>query len=130
MKYLLAIYYDESYWPQLDEAAQEAETEEYWRLDAAARNAGAFIASNALEPSSATVCVRVRDGEPIVTDGPFAETKEHLGGYYLLECASAEEAAEWATRIPAARRGYVEVRPVIEFETPGWFAAEFAAEAP
>ena len=116
MKYLLAIYHDEARWPGLDEAAQEAEIDEYWRLDDEATSAGVFLASQALEPSESTRSVRIREGEVIVTDGPFAETKEQLGGFYLLECGSADEAIEWATKVPAARSGRVDVRPVLEFE--------------
>ena len=118
MKYLLAIYGDEARWPELDDAAQAAEIDEYWRLDDEATAAGVFIASQALEPSQSTRSVRVREGEVMVTDGPFVETKEELGGFYLLECESAEEAIEWAAKVPAARSGRVDVRPVIEFERP------------
>jgi hypothetical protein len=118
VKYLLAIYDDETRFPGLDEAAQQAEIDEYWRLDDDATRAGVFLASQALEPSESTRAVRIREGEILVTDGPFAETKEQLGGFYLLECESAEDAIEWAAKVPAARSGRVEVRPVIEFERP------------
>jgi hypothetical protein len=128
VKYLLAIYDDEARWPELDEAAQAAEIDEYRRLDDAATAAGVFIASQALEPSESTRSVRVREGEVLVTDGPFAETKEQLGGFYLLECESAEEAIEWAARIPAVRSGRVDVRPVIEFERPANAPAATEAE--
>jgi hypothetical protein len=129
VKYLLAIYDDEARWPELDEVAQAAEIDEYWRLDDAATAAGVFIASQALEPSDSTRSVRVREAEVVVTDGPFAETKEQLGGFYLLECESAEEAIEWAAKIPAARSGRVDVRPVIEFERPADAATAPASES-
>ncbi len=128
MKYLLAVYHDEDRWPALDEEAQQAEINAYWRLDDEATDAGVFIASQALEPSEATRSVRIREGEVVVTDGPFAETKEQLGGFYLLECESADEAIEWATKVPAARSGRVDVRPVVEFERPADTAAATAAE--
>jgi hypothetical protein len=128
VKYLLAIYYDESRWPQLDEQAQQAEIDEYWRLDDEAAAAGVFIASQALEPSESTRSVRVRESEVMVTDGPFAETKEQLGGFYLLECESADEAVEWATKVPAARSGRVDVRPVMEFERPADASATTAVK--
>jgi hypothetical protein len=115
MKFLLAIYHDETRWPALDEAAQRTEIDEYWRLDDEATAAGAFIASHALEPTATARSVRVRDGERLVTDGPFAETKEQLGGFYLLECRDVDEAIEWAGKVPAARSGRVDVRPVAEF---------------
>ena len=129
MKYVLAIYTDESYWPAMSEAEQNAETEAYWRVDADATEAGVFIASEPLQPSSETVTVAVRDDEAVVTDGPFAETKEQLGGFYLLDCESREQAVEWATRIPAARHGHVEVRPVMEFDPPEWFRAATQADS-
>jgi hypothetical protein len=116
MKYLLAIYDDEGRWGGLDESAQQAEIDAYWRLDDEATERGALLASHPLEPSASTRVVRVRDDEAIVTDGPFAETKEQLGGFYLLECASVEEAIEWARKIPAVESGRVEVRSVLEFE--------------
>ena len=127
MKYVLAIYGDEAHWPSLSEEEQARETEEYWRVDADAIGAGVFVASEPLAPGSETTTVMVRDGETVVTDGPFAETKEQLGGFYLLDCESREQAVEWAARIPGARRGHVEVRPVIEFEPPQWFLEETKA---
>ena len=129
MKYVLAIYADESIWPALSAAEQEEEVDAYWRLDADAIGAGVFLASEPLLPSPETSTVAVRDGETVVTDGPFAETKEQLGGFYLLDCASREEALEWAARIPAAKHGHVEVRPVMEFDPPQWFLEETKARS-
>jgi hypothetical protein len=82
--------------------------------------AGIYIASEPLEPSVETSTVTVREGEVTVTDGPFAETKEQLGGFYLLDCESREQAIEFAARIPGASRGRVEVRRVVEYEAPEW----------
>ncbi|HEX2129782.1 MAG TPA: YciI family protein [Solirubrobacterales bacterium] len=127
MKYVLAIYDDESRFPALSQAEQEAEIEAYWRLDADAIEAGVFIASEPLQPTPETTTVVVRDEDAVVTDGPFAETKEQLGGFYLLDCESREDAVAWAARIPAARHGRVEVRPVMEFEPPEWFREETKA---
>jgi hypothetical protein len=84
--------------------------------DAVAR--GAYVGCNALETSDRATTVRVRDGATVVTDGPFAETKEQLGGYYLLNCKNIEEAIDYASRIPPAKIGSIEIRPV--FEIPGW----------
>ena len=78
------------------------------------REAGALVTADQLQPSTTATIVRVRDGETLITDGPFAETKEQLGGYYLLDCGSIDEAIEFAGRIPAAERGAVEVRPLVE----------------
>lgn len=128
MKYVLAIYADESYLPELDESERAAEIDEYWRVDAEARRAGVYVTSEPLAPSAETTVVTVREGETVVTDGPFAETKEQLGGFYLLDCESREQAIALAARIPGARHGRVEVRPVVEYEEPEWVAAA-AAEA-
>jgi hypothetical protein len=127
MKYLLAIYTPD-YWEGLSEAEQEAETNAYWQLDVDATNAGVFLASEPLQPPSETVTVRVSGDEAVVTDGPFVETKEFLGGFYLLDCASAEEAAGWAAKIPGARHGRVEVTPVMEFDPPEWVTKATSGE--
>jgi hypothetical protein len=128
MKFALTVYDDEARFAALDEAAQQAEVDEYWRLEDAAAEAGVLITSQALQPSEATRSVRIREGEVLLTDGPFAETKEQLGGFYLLECASAEDAIEWASKVPGARHGRVEVRPVAEFERSEGSSAPAAAE--
>ncbi len=77
------------------------------------RASGAFLGANQLQPSSTATTVSVRDGETIVSDGPFAETKEVLGGYYLIDVETLDEALEWAAKIPSARLGHIEVRPVV-----------------
>jgi len=78
--------------------------------------AGVFKAGDALMPVSDASSVRVRDGKTRITDGPFAETKEDLGGYYLLECADLDDALKWAAKIPTAKHGTIEVRPVMVFD--------------
>jgi hypothetical protein len=75
--------------------------------------AGALVDSGPLQPPPAATTIRVRDGEPLVTDGPFAELKEQIGGYYVLDCADLDEALRWAATIPAARFGAIEVRPLM-----------------
>jgi hypothetical protein len=75
--------------------------------------AGVLVDSGPLQPASAATTIRVRDGEPLVTDGPFAELKEQIGGYYVLDCADLDEALRWAATIPAARFGCIEVRPLM-----------------
>ena len=82
----------------------------------AATEAGVNVAGEALMPTSAASSVRVRDGKTTITDGPFAETKEYLGGFYILECKDLAEALEWAAKIPTATHGTIEVRPVMVFE--------------
>jgi ornithine cyclodeaminase/alanine dehydrogenase-like protein (mu-crystallin family) len=102
MKYLLAIYDDERRWPGLDEAEQKAEIDAYWALDRETQERGAFIASQALEPSQATTIVRVRNGETIVTDGPFAETKESFFSYIVIDVADLDAALGWADIVSCA----------------------------
>jgi hypothetical protein len=113
MQYLLLIHSDEqSYWSLSDED-KAALHEQYGALLAELQQSGAYVGGNQLQPTSKGVTVRVRDGEQVVTDGPFAETKEQLGGYYLIEAETLDEALEWAAKIPAARQGSIEVRPLM-----------------
>jgi hypothetical protein len=115
MKYLLTIYGDES---GMDEASEEdgrEMLEAYTRFGQEAGEAGVLLGGEGLHPSSTATVVRVQDGDRVVTDGPFAETKEQLGGYYLVDCKDQDEAIEWAAKIPGAQHGAVEVRPVMVF---------------
>ncbi|HEX6546496.1 MAG TPA: YciI family protein [Bryobacteraceae bacterium] len=111
MKYMLLIYMDEQI---LNESEREACYQESTDLahDLAAR--GQYLAAAPLHPTSTATSVRVREGKRLVTDGPFAEVREQLGGYFLVEAKDLDEALEIAGRIPGARRGTVEIRPVIE----------------
>jgi hypothetical protein len=112
VQYLLLIHDDERNWPALSEEERRDVVAEYLALTEEMRERSAFLGANRLAPTATASTVRVRDGEEVVTDGPFAETKEQLGGYYLIDVESLDEALEWAGRIPTARRGSVEVRPV------------------
>src|SRR3954451_17355903 len=119
MHYLLTIYIDESGFAEsTPEQAQEM-TSAYLALTEEMKAAGAFIGGEGLQPTSTATTVTVRDGETIVTDGPFAETREQLGGYYLLDCKDLDEAIGWAARIPGSESGSVEVRPVMDYEAMG-----------
>ena len=113
MQYMLLIYGEEGSWDALSEEGRNAVYEEYYALSRDLHAQGKLIGSNELQSTATATSVRVRDGETIVSDGPFAETKEALGGYYLIDSESLDEALEWAARIPAARDGLVEVRPVV-----------------
>ena len=113
MQYLLLIYGAEGQWDSRAGEEQQAIYQEYSALTTDLREQGKLISANELQPTSTATTVTVHDGEPIVTDGPFAETKEALGGYYLIEADSLDEALEWAARIPSARDGSIEVRPVV-----------------
>jgi hypothetical protein len=113
MQYMLLIYDEEGSWEARSEHERNAIYEEYFALSRDLHAQGKLIGSNELQSTATATSVRVKDGETIVSDGPYAETKETLGGYYLIEAESLDEALEWAARIPAARDGLVEVRPVV-----------------
>lgn len=108
MQYLALIHAEEGRWDALSEAERESEMAEYRALSQAEVTRG----GNELESADAATTVRVRGDETLVTDGPFAELKEALGGYYVFECDSIDDACAWAAKIPAARHGAVEVRPI------------------
>jgi hypothetical protein len=120
MRYMLLIYGDESSLGQGTEAEQQAELAKWFAYTEEMRSAGVAPAGDALQPTATATTVRAPNGsEPLVTDGPFAETKEQLGGYYLLEVADLDEAIKWAAKCPGARYGSIELRPVMEFpDTP------------
>jgi hypothetical protein len=111
MRYMLLIYGDGSE-QELDKAELRARYQEYFRLGDDLRAAERLVSSDELAPVSSATTVQVRGRDTLVTDGPFAETKETLGGFYLIEADSLDEAIDWAARIPGARTGKVEIRPV------------------
>ena len=110
MRYLLLIYEDETNEP--------GDIQPWFDYTEAMQKAGVMLAGDALHPTSAATTVRVRNGETVATDGPFAETREQLGGYYLVDCTDLDQAIEWAARMPNADRGSIEIRPVVDFEQP------------
>ncbi|MFG0335182.1 MAG: YciI family protein [Maioricimonas sp. JB049] len=113
MKYMLLIYSAEDAWT--DEERQAC-FEESIRLTRKLDEAGQFVAASPLESVSTAASVRIREGKPMVTNGPFAETHEQLGGYFLIEAENLDQAVGIASRIPTARKGTVEVRPVFELD--------------
>ena len=113
MQYLLVIYDDEKRWAELGKAAQDAEIREYRAFGKEFANA--IRGGNALQPTSNATTVRVRDSKCLTTDGPFAETKEQLGGFYLVEASDLNQAIAMAAKIPGARHGSIEVRPILAF---------------
>jgi hypothetical protein len=115
MRYLLLIYGDEKVGMQMTEAEQNAQMAEYWAYTNEISQAGVRQFGEALLPTTTATTVRVRDGKTLTTDGPFAETKEQLGGFYLIDCKDLDEAIHWAAKIPGARGGSIEVRPIMEF---------------
>ena len=113
MQYLLLIYENEMRFSTLNQAAFGAELAEYRGFGQ--QHAARIKGGNALQPTGKAKTIRVRDGKRLTTDGPFAETKEQLGGYYLVEADNPEEAAAMAEKIPGARYGCIEVRPIMTF---------------
>jgi hypothetical protein len=116
VRYILLIYGDEQGWTNITPEEQAKELQGYEDFGKWLTEKGWMRAGDALQPSNSATAVRVKDGKTVTTDGPFAETKEQLGGYYLIECDNLDQAIEAAARIPAARGGTIEVRPIMEFE--------------
>ena len=113
MKYMLLVYLDEQV---LSDSEREHCYVESARLTQDLNASGQYLAASPLHPVSTATSVRVRDGKRVVTDGPFAETREQLGGFYLIEARDLDEAMNIAERIPPAKFGTVEIRPVLEIE--------------
>jgi hypothetical protein len=113
MKYMLLIYFQEK--AELGEKERQDCYNESMKLAEQLRSKGQYVAANPLHPVAMATSVRIRDGKRLVTDGPFAETHEQLGGYFLIEAKNLDEAIVVALKIPMASKGTVEVRPVIEF---------------
>lgn len=116
MLYALLIYGSEADGAKMTEAEQQQEMSDYYAYTAALRDSGAYVGGEALNFTNTATTVRVRDGKTLTTDGPFAETKEQLGGFYLVNVPTLDEAIEWAARIPGSKKGSVEVRPIVVFE--------------
>lgn len=114
MKYMLLIYHDEQGWNSLSEAERQEIYFEYGKLTGELEASGHYVTGSELQPITTATSVRVRDGKELVTDGPFAETHEQLGGYFLIEAKDLDEATSIAARIPSARTGTIEVRPLAE----------------
>ena len=130
MKFVLALFADESGWENVTPEDMQQGMEPWNRFERELYESGAHIAGEGLRPSSEAKTVKLVDGgDPIVSDGPFAETKEQLGGFYLIEAADLDEAMEWAARIPSSRHGAIEVRPVMDYEQFGLERPEKQAHA-
>ena len=113
MEYTLLIYSNELPDNETDPAERAQMFGEYGRFTQELQDSGAMVGGRPLEPSTTATTVQVRGGERLVTDGPYAETKEQLGGFYLVEAETLDDALDWAAKIPGARNGTIEVRPVM-----------------
>ena len=116
MQYLLLIYRNDAEYGKMDVAARKALSAEYGTFTQSIIQSGHFKAGDGLQPSTTATTVRVRDGKIMTTDGPFAETREQLGGYYLVEAKDLDTALGIAARIPGAKAGSIEVRPVMVYD--------------
>lgn len=118
MKYMLLIYHEEQAWNSHTEAERQQTYGEYRQLIQELETNGQYLVGNQLQPAATANSVRVRDGKHLVTDGPFAETREQLGGFFLIDANDLDAANRIAARIPSARTGTIEVRPVVEMAEP------------
>jgi hypothetical protein len=118
MKYLCLIYDEEKTLGQMSRSESDAFLKEYFAFTEEIKKSGHYVDGNALQPVQTATTVRIRNGKLSTTDGPFAETKEQLGGYYMIEARDLNEAIQIASRIPSARIGSVEVRPIQVFDQP------------
>ena len=112
MKYMLLMYWNQAEVPQSTPAEQAEQFKAWQALTHEMQAAGVLLAYNGLAPVTTASTVRVRDGKTVIGDGPFAETHEQLGGFFLVECPNIDEAIGWAAKIPAAKNGTIEVRPL------------------
>ena len=114
MKYILLVHHNEDNFAGLPIPEQQQMREESVRLANQIHARGQYIDAAPLHPTAMTTCVRVREGKRVITDGPYVETREHLGGYYLVDVRDLDEAIDIASRIPGARLGTVEIRPIVQ----------------
>jgi hypothetical protein len=112
MQYMLMLYVNEAGWPRLTKAEQEQGMAAYVAYTEALAKAGVFVGTNRLHPSSTATTVRLANGKTQVLDGPYADSKEQLGGYYVIDVADLDAAISWAARCPTTGHGVVEVRPL------------------
>jgi hypothetical protein len=112
MQYLLMLYSDESVWDKMTPSQQQQGAAAYGAYTEALKKAGALAGSNRLQPSTSATTVRIADGKSQVLDGPFVDSKEQVGGYYLIDVPDLDAALSWAARCPGAGHGVIEVRPI------------------
>jgi hypothetical protein len=118
MKYMLLIYDDEQIWAKMAASEQQKLFGEYMAFTESIKKSGQYVSGAPLQPIATATSVRVRNDKQLVTDGPFAETHEQLGGYYVIDARDLDEAIGIAARIPSVRLGTIEIRPVMEIGAP------------
>jgi hypothetical protein len=127
MKYAFTIYADDAQRAAASDEDRQAMSQAYGEVTQEMNEKGVFVAGEGLYPTQTATTVRVRGGDRDVTDGPFAETKEQLGGFYVLDVKDLDEAIEWAAKIPGSQIGSVEIRPVMVFDEAGNLVEEATA---
>jgi hypothetical protein len=115
MQYLLLIYENEQIYEKMSQSEKDSFMQEYFKFTEDLQTEKKLIGGEALEPIATATTVRLRNGKAVTTDGPFAETREQLGGYFLVEAKDLDEARALAARVPSARHGSIEVRPIMKF---------------
>jgi hypothetical protein len=118
-KFVLTLWDDQARWAQASEADIQKLNQAYQDVTDEMRARGAFVAGEGVQPANTAKTVRVRDDQVEATDGPFVETKEQLGGFYLIEAKDEDEAIQWAAKVPAAATGAIDIRPVIDYPPEG-----------
>ncbi|MBC8099179.1 MAG: YciI family protein [Armatimonadetes bacterium] len=114
MRYLVLMYNDPAAFASMTQEQQQAEYGAYMAFNAAAQAQNALRSAEQLQPTATATSLRIRDGKTLTTDGPYAETKEQLGGFYILDCANLDDAIALAKQIPAVKHGVIEIRPLLE----------------
>jgi hypothetical protein len=115
MKYMFLIYSEEQSEAQATPAERDAMLSEYFAFSKETRAKGVYVDGDELKPTATATTLRPRNGQIVTTDGPYAETKEQLGGFFILECQDMDEAIGWAAKLPGARHGSIEVRQIVNF---------------
>lgn len=115
MQYMFLIYGKEAEWASLSEEQRKAELQQYFAFTKETRERGMLVGGDEIHPTNMATTVRVREGRTSAASGPFAQTQEQLGGYYILDCKDLDEAIEMAAKIPGAKSGSVEIRPLVVF---------------
>jgi hypothetical protein len=118
MRYMLIILGDESQYASLSDEEQAANGARWADYTKELVESGAFVSGDGLQSATTATTLRVENGERVLTDGPFAETKEQIGGFYVIECKDLDQAIDWAAKLPHAEHGTTEIRPVMEYEDP------------
>jgi hypothetical protein len=118
MRYMILIYEDPAIYATMPKEQMNADFQQYMVVNAEARKHGALVMGDALQPANTATTLRIRDGKHLITDGPYAETKEMLGGYYILDCKDLDQAIELAAMIPGAKNGMIEIRPIAVLDYP------------